>query len=149
MKAKKYPKPVRVLHWLMAILIFTQIALGFLMEDLGKDIILVHACFGSVILLLATIRVLTVFRLKNALPLKPEDLSEKEWKMATIGHKIIYAFLLIVPASGLAGFLSGEHDILEIHETLVWIFIVLIAGHVGFTIKHQFLDKKKILQRMT
>jgi len=148
-KVEQYPRTVRVLHWLTAGAIAIQIVLGFLMEDLGKSVVLVHAALGSAILLLTAFRVLTVLNNKGALPQKPEDLSEKEWSMAKIGHGVLYACLLAVPATGLAGFFSGEHDLLEIHETLVWIFIVLIVGHIGFTIKHQFFDKKKILQRMT
>ncbi len=149
MKVEKYPKAMRMLHWLMAAAVFSQIALGFLMEDQGEDIVLIHACLGAAILTLAVIRIFVMLRFKGSLPKKPEELTEIKWKLAKIGHGLIYILLVCVPISGLLGFFSGDHELEELHETLVWIFIFLLAGHILITIKHQLMDKIAILQRMT
>ncbi|HRZ06533.1 MAG TPA: cytochrome b/b6 domain-containing protein, partial [Candidatus Competibacteraceae bacterium] len=40
-------------------------------------------------------------------------------------------------------------DLLQtVHESLNWLFIVVIAGHVGAALKHHFIDKDDILTRM-
>lgn len=148
-KVEKYPKTMRILHWLMAAVIFSQIILGFLMEDLGKNVILIHAGVGFSILFLTLLRLVVLIRMKNALPPKPTEFSDREWKIAKFGHSLIYILLISVPASGALAFFSGNHDLGEFHETMVWVFILLLAGHILITIKHQFLDKRTLLQRMT
>lgn len=148
-KPEKYPAGMRILHWLMAFAVFCQITLGFLMEDLGREAVLIHAGIGFSILLLAAIRLIVLLKMRSKLPAKPAEFSEKEWKIAKIGHGLIYVLLVCVPVSGALGFFTGVHDLMEIHETLVWIFILLLAGHILITIKHQWFDKSTILQRMT
>ena len=149
MTADKYPGIIRLFHWSMAILVLMQFALGFLMEDLPKQSVFIHAGLGFLILALTVVRLALNLRLKRIFPPKPDGFSDKEWKITKIGHGWIYALLIAVPVTGALGFFTGEHDLEEIHETLVWIFILLLAGHIAITIKHQIFDKKKIIQRMT
>jgi cytochrome b561 len=36
----------------------------------------------------------------------------------------------------------------EVHGTLSWILVTLIAGHVAAALKHHFIDKDDTLRRM-
>ena len=37
----------------------------------------------------------------------------------------------------------------EVHETLAWLFVLLILGHTAAALKHHFIDKDDILIRMS
>ncbi len=37
----------------------------------------------------------------------------------------------------------------EVHETLAWLFVLLVVGHTAAALKHHFIDKDDILIRMS
>lgn len=148
MSIKKYPKIMIAVHWLMFLMISLQFAIGFVMEDESELLITGHIALGIAILCLVFVRIFFRYMKKSEIPEKPEFFSDFEWKVAKLGHNILYVMLVIVPLSGLTGYFSKNHDILEIHETLVFVFIALILGHVMIALKHQLIDKKDLFSRI-
>ncbi|MDX8380449.1 MAG: cytochrome b/b6 domain-containing protein, partial [Gallionella sp.] len=90
-------------------------------------------------------------------------------KVATGVHHLLYLLLFILPVSGiltvinstvLKGLLEGEVSLLpkdgdfdhvfahSVHETLVTGLIVLVVVHLLGAIKHQFIVKDGLLERM-
>ena len=100
----------------------------------------------------------------------PDSLPEDLQKAVHAGHFLLYALMIAIPLSGwlmssAKGFqtvwfgilpipdLIGKNkeagDILQnVHVSLNFFFIVVIAGHVGAALKHHFIDRDDILTRM-
>ncbi len=141
----KYPFFVRVLHWLTVVLVALQILLGFLMED-WAPLFYGHIIIGSTVLLISVLRLF--YRKKRHFPSKPHNLSLFQWKLAKFGHVLLYIGLIFVPVSGaLAAIYEGLFE--EVHETMVFLFIGLIIGHILMVIKHMVLDKVNLIERMS
>ncbi|MGN7438756.1 MAG: cytochrome b [Alcanivorax sp.] len=145
----KYPKTLRLIHWLMVLLITLQFAVGFFMDDDNLWQIQTHLILGISILAITILRIGIKRAQKDQLPAKPDSLSDKEWGIAKIGHALIYLMLLITPISGLVGYYTHNHDILEVHETLIWGLLVLIVGHVAMVPIHKIRHHQNLMTRMT
>lgn len=141
----QYPKTIRAIHWLIVLLIIVQMTLGLLMEDVHV-LFYGHVFTGILIIMLACARIMTRRKLPEV-PSCPDGMSEKQWKMAKAGHMSLYAGLLIVPVSGILAALYPKL-LGEVHETLVYVFMALIAGHVAMVVKHAYVDKVNLLKRM-
>ncbi len=162
----------RILHWVMALLIFAAIFLGFYMEDLegtekykAYDL---HKSLGVLVLGLVFVRILW-----NALSGKPKELSSyKKWEkiLSRITHIFMYFAMIAVPLSGWAMSSSGGyavkffgvelpalmeknkeiHEIFEeLHEFLAIALLFVIGLHILGALKHHFIDKDDTLKRMT
>jgi len=141
----KYPFFIRALHWLTVVLITLQILFGFLMED-WAPLFLGHIILGSTLLLTSILRLFC--RKKYHLPSKPHNLTKLQWKLAKFGHSLLYIGLIFVPISGILAAIYEEF-FEEVHETMVFLFIGLIIGHVFMVIKHLVLDKVNLIKRMS
>ena len=148
MNHHKYPLSIRVFHWVTAAVILGQIIFGFLMEDLPKSVIKYHLIVGVFILSLALIRIGLRIANKHHMPGRPPKLSSREWLAAKMGHWLLYLTIIALPLTGVYGYLGKNHDVLEIHETLVWIFIVLVCGHMAAVLGHIFIHKVNIMKRI-
>jgi cytochrome b561 len=135
---------------------------------LGGDednLLLVHAFLGLAILAMAVLRV--SWRLGVGLPPWAETLSAFERRLAHRTEMALYALMFLIPLSGLALVLvSGEDwDVwgreweapLEIvdddillagHISTHLLFAAAFALHLGLVLKHQFVDRDHLLQRM-
>lgn len=141
----KYPYFIRAAHWLTVVLITLQIVLGFLMED-WAPLFYGHIIIGSTVLLISVLHLF--YRKKRHCPSKPDNLGLFQWKLAKFGHVLLYIALIFVPVSGaLAGIYEGLFE--EVHETMVFLFIGLIIGHILMVIKHMVLDKVNLIERMS
>lgn len=172
--SRRYHAGTVILHWLISMAIFTQIALGFWMTELPKSPpglragwFNVHKSVGITIGLLILLRI--IWRLIHRPPSLPEFLKPQEKQLAKLGHFALYISMISVPLSGFLGssfskypikyfgielpkFLmanDGLKEIMkEVHEVSVIILLSLIAIHLLAVIKHVLLDKKNILSRM-
>ena len=170
----KYPLAMRTLHWLMALIIFGLIALGIYMSDLPKedpsrmDLYNLHKSFGFTILILFFVRL--GIRLKSKIPELPSEISAKEKKLAKAGHHTLYLLIFLVPFAGvLFSNLYGygiyffgldippffpqnagiAESVGEIHGFLAYTLLALVGVHVLGALKHQFIDKINLLNRMS
>jgi cytochrome b561 len=140
----KYPFFIRALHWLTVALVIVQILFGFLMED-WAPLFYGHIIIGSTLLLISVLRL--TYRKKLFSPSKPQNLNSFQWKLAKFGHVLLYTGLIFVPISGaLATIYEGIFE--EVHETMVFLFIGLIIGHILMVIKHLVFDKVNLIERI-
>jgi cytochrome b561/polyisoprenoid-binding protein YceI len=159
-----------VLHWLLAMAMVFQIALGFAMPHEGPHSFApmqLHKSVGITILLL------TLFRLGWRLVHRPPEAVDDGWTAvaARSVHWAFYAVLVLGPITGwiivstaplhvptvLFGVLSWPHLPLpqalneptaQIHEALSWIAIALFVLHVAGALRHQFLLRDPVIKRI-
>ncbi|MGH3506706.1 MAG: cytochrome b, partial [Nocardioidaceae bacterium] len=120
---------------------------------------------GVGILLLAGVRVL--WRASTALPPWADGLSEVERRVEYRVEQVLYWTLFLIPATGLClVFLSGVDWELGGREwTVPWeladfellltahiathtVFFAALLIHVGLVLKHQLIDRDRLLNRM-
>lgn len=172
MKAN-YTKTAKSIHWLMAMMIFGLVALGFYMQALPFSPEKLkyyswHKWAGVTVFLLAFIRVM--WRAKNTPPALPETMPRLMQIAAHAGHHSLYLLMFLIPLSGwlmssAKGFQTVWFGVLPIPDLMpkdkmmgdllqvvhVWanyLLIALLVGHVGAALKHHFIDKDDVLTRM-
>jgi cytochrome b561 len=160
-------------HWAIALLIFAAFPLGLYMHNLPLSpdklkLFSYHKWIGITALILAVARV--VWRVNHRPPDLPTTMPRWERFSALAIHILLYALILAVPLSGwlmssATGFqtvwfgvlplpdLIGKDKefgrlLLELHQTLNFLLITLVGGHIAAALKHHFLTHDHILIRM-
>jgi len=166
----QYSKRMVIIHWLTLILLILAWFIGESVHDArhedGATITgyLIHAAVGSTILLLTIARLF--FRIKDGTP--PISGDTPMDKMAKGIHHLLYTLLILLPISGVMqiltsdvskALLAGDATLLpkkfegvvahEVHETLVTVLIVVVVVHLLGAIKHQFIMKDGLMDRMS
>ena len=168
-----YTRTAKGLHWLMSILFFGLLALGFYMHDLPLSpeklkLYSWHKWAGVTAFLLVWIRLF--WRATHRPPALPDTMPKLMQLAAHAGHFLLYALMIAIPLTGwlmssAKGFqtvwfgvlpipdLLGKNkelgDLLQtVHMSLNLLFVAVIAGHIGAALKHHFIDKDDILTRM-
>lgn len=168
-----YTATAKTLHWLMALLLFGLLALGFYMQDLPLSpqklqLYSWHKWAGVTVFLLALFRL--AWRVTHRPPTLPDSMPQSMQLAAHAGHALLYLLMIAIPLSGwlmssAKGFQTVWFGILPIpdlldknpelgnglqtvHQSLNWLFIAVIAGHVGAALKHHFIDRDDVLTRM-
>lgn len=168
-----YTGTAQALHWLMAALLFALLALGFYMHDLPLSpeklkLYSWHKWAGVTAFLLLLARL--GWRLAHTPPALPGHLSQRAAGLARLGHVALYGLMVAIPLTGwlmssAKGFQTVYFGLLPIpdlvgkdkelgellartHRSLNFLFIALLAGHIGAALKHHFIDRNDILARM-
>lgn len=171
--ALHYTKTAKALHWLMAILFFGLLALGFYMQDLPLSpeklkLYSWHKWAGVTAFLLVWLRLF--WRVTHRPPALPVSMPKIMQLAAHAGHLLLYVLMIAIPLSGwLMSSAKGFQtvwfgvlpipDLLEknkelgdllknVHASLNLLFVAVIVGHIGAALKHHFIDKDDILKRM-
>jgi cytochrome b561 len=169
-----YTRVAIVLHWLIALCIFINFGLGLYMETFPKhtpqndSVLFFHASLGSLICMLAVLRL--AWRLTHRPPELPA--SVVSWQVAASHalHWTLYVLMLVVPLTGYVHRLAGAHPVSffglfdlpvlvgrdeplrlltdTLHDSLVWVVAILVAGHLGAVVKHRFIDRDGVAGRM-
>lgn len=178
MEPARYSRAALTLHWLLAALLAFQIALGFRMGGLTAatgqfHAVQFHKSIGITILLLTLARI--AVRLWKPRPTPHHD---RPWARALAGlvHFGLYLFMIGAPLTGwlivstsripvptllfetvpwphipgVSGAMRGSiHEAGETaHEMLAWIGVVLFALHVLGALRHQWLLRQPLIERM-
>lgn len=170
--AWRYGMPAIVLHWMLALLIAFMAGLGWYMMTIertpsGPWYINLHKSVGLIVLVLVVLRVLWRGFHRPA-PL-PDTLPRWQVRLSSAVQWALYACMVLVPVTG---FLGAEHqksalaffgyalprwfavnrDVAEllfnIHSALVWVLVGLVALHAIAGVKHLFVDRDRVFQRM-
>ncbi|HPY39353.1 MAG TPA: cytochrome b [Thiolinea sp.] len=167
---EKYSKLAVSLHWIMALLVLVMIPLGWYMMEIednpGSDwYFMLHKSLGLVFFLLLLVRFF--WRLTHKAP--PSESNTWQDKAAKVVHFLLYTVMFALPILGLIGaqlseegvsffgialphFLTPNDDLAEVffelHGIGAWVLIGLVAIHTGAALKHLFLDKDGVFQRM-
>lgn len=162
------------LHWLVALVVAGQFALGLWMGELDYY----DAWYrlgpwwhkGIGVMLFAVVVLRLLWRLSNPRPDELPTHKPYERRLAGLIHGLLYLLLLTVMLSGylistadgrslevfdwfsIPASLSGlEHqeDIAgEVHEFLAWSLLFLVGIHALAALKHHFIDRDRTLMRM-
>jgi cytochrome b561 len=106
MRPARYTDVAIVLHWLIAICILLQIAMGLAMVNLTLPLaqkfylFQLHKSVGITVLGLVLLRI--VWRLAHSPPPLPDAMPEWERRAAGGTHHTLYAFMLLLPLTGWA-----------------------------------------------
>lgn len=173
MQQPRYDRFSVALHWLMAVLLLGQIALGMWMLGLPKDTtglraswFNVHKSWGMVLGLLIALRL-------SWAPLRPRVAALPQARpmqaLAASVHRLLYALMLAMPLSGFLGSVfsgypirffglslprlaqrweAGKEFMSSVHQWSAWALALLIALHVAAFIYHQLVLKHPLIQRM-
>ena len=172
--AHGYGLVTKTLHWAMVLAIVTQFVIGYAMdadesghgrgrghgEGSGRgrgrgggydpfgsdDLLTVHVILGSVILTLAVLRL--AWRLTTPLPPWAETLTHGERTFAHWTERALYVLMFAIPLTGLWLILADDDGARTPHIVSHIAFFVVIVLHVGLVLKHQVLDRDRLLRRM-
>jgi cytochrome b561 len=167
----KYPLPMRILHWTMAVIIFGMIWAGLTMVSLDDHVPAKfevyypwHKSFGMLILLLVLARL--AMRLRSTIPSLPAGLSSWETRAAKAAHIALYTLMIVVPCMGYAMSSSytqsdgvfffgvnlpellpkndARFEVFQaLHRYLAYTLLGLVILHILGALKHRFLDKDR------
>ncbi len=173
MNPTSYTLVAKALHWLMTALIAGMLVLGFYMADLPLSpeklaLYSWHKWVGVSVFLLVWLRLL--WRITHRPPDYPASMSRITQGLAHMGHLGLYALMIAIPLTGwlmssakgfqtvwwgvwpipdlLAKDKALGNTLQEVHEALNGLLVLLIGGHVAAALKHYFMDRDGILQRM-
>lgn len=142
------------LHWVVAILVLFCFLTGDPMEEFARAArengtaggLTPHSGAGVSILLLTLIRM--GLKARRGAPAALPGASPLMERLAHLGHLAIYAMILLVTASGIAGWMGGVPAAANAHGVLTNLFMFLVLGHAAFALFHQFVKKDGSLMRM-
>lgn len=123
---KRYPAMSRILHWIVAALVFATWPLGFMIgfvkKEVSLDFYLVHESLGFLVLWLMLLRVGTKL-IAGAPPIEGPAI---ERFVAHTVHRLLYLFLIVMPVSGFLA--TNAHGF-----PLVWFGVLPIWSPIGKT----------------
>jgi cytochrome b561 len=170
--AERYGHTAIAFHWLLAVLIVGTFGVGLYMHELPNSLAKLklynyHKWAGTTILALSALRLL--WRLTHR---PPADLPMPAWQAqaAHVTHGLLYLMFFVVPLVGwayssAAGFPIVWFGVLPLpdfvpvdkalaaaikpwHERSAWLLALLVLAHVAAALKHHFIDRDGLLQRM-
>lgn len=161
------------LHWLMAVLIFGLIPLGIYMSELPQSpekfaLYDFHKAIGVLALLLVIARL--AWRWMHQPPALPQGTSATTRKAAAVGQALLYLCMVFAPLSGwlmssayghppsffgiatLPELLGKNESLAEtlkgVHFALTNGLLFLAVGHVVLALKHHWINKDGLLNRL-
>lgn len=172
MPTQRYSYTAITLHWLIALLLAFQIALGWALEGNNSPELFarfqLHKSVGITILLLSVARLAARLFMQ-----RPPASDGPAWTRALAGtvHGLFYVVMILGPITGwllvstakvqvptlifgvvpwphLPVGLSWHEPAEAIHEVLAWLAIGLFVLHIAGALRHQWLLGKPELQRM-
>ena len=173
-QVESYNRTAIVLHWLIAALVFAQLALGWWMIDIPKSPpgvraywFNIHKSIGITLGILILARL--AWRLSHRPPPLPASVAPWQRTAARVSHWLLYACMLAMPISGYLGSSFTKYPIKywgftlphwgwedaalktlmsQIHYGAAWLFMALIAIHLAAALKHALIARDGVFQRM-
>jgi cytochrome b561 len=174
MQSEGYTTTAKFLHWLIAVFVFVQISLGAWMIGIPKAPpgiraywFNVHKSIGITLGLVILVRLL--WRLTHRAPPLPPTVPAWQRIAAKTSHAALYVCMVVMPVSGYLGSSFTKYPIKyfgytlphwgwdapalkelmsQIHLVTVVIFVTLIAIHITAALKHLFVNRDGVFQRM-
>ena len=161
----------RILHWLMAVMLLTMLAIGVSMvASLGNyhALVAIHRPLGIAILILAIIRL--VNRFSTTLPPFPPTMSSRERWIASNSERLFYALMITLPLIGWGMLSAGHYPIVmfgsvhlppilpanptlfailrKAHTILAYLLFLTFLAHVAAVLFHTLIIRDRLLDRM-
>jgi len=171
--ADSWGGPAKLFHWLMAALVFAQIALGvtavaWRLSPTKIQLFFWHKSTGMLILLLLALRL--AWRLANPTPALPAGTPAWERAAARGGHALLYALMVALPVTGwivnsaanipfrifyvvpLPALVAPDKALADtvalVHRGLFVLLALVLVAHIGAALRHHFAKRNDILTRM-
>ncbi|MCA8300902.1 cytochrome b/b6 domain-containing protein [Burkholderia seminalis] len=169
-----YARFAIAMHGSIAILILLNLSIGLYMDTFPHNspqfngILFYHASIGSLIFMLTVPRL--AWRATHTPPPLPDNVPAWQARIAGALHGVLYLLLLLVPLTGYVHRLAGAHAVSffgitdlpmlvgrdeplrlltdTLHRALVLTLGLLLALHVGAAMKHKFVDRDGVAERM-
>jgi len=169
----QYTAIAKLFHWGMALVIAGLVALGFVMTDMPMSPEKLqyyswHKWAGVSVFVLVWLRL--GWRMIKPPPAYPDTMSVLMQRLAHLGHAALYGLMIIIPVSGwLLSSAKGVqtvwfgvlplpdlvekdkelgHLLHEVHESLNFVLLIILSGHMAAALKHHWVDRDDILKRM-
>jgi len=171
--ADSWGAPAKLFHWVMAALIFAQIALGLAavgwrLSPTKLDLFVWHKSTGMLILSLLALRLL--WRLSSHAPSLPSQMAAWERLGAQASHFLLYALMIALPLTGWV--ISSASNVpfrifwtiplpaitapdkatadlfASVHGWLVTLLAVVLFAHIGAALRHHYVKRDTVLSRM-
>lgn len=163
--------PVAVaIHWITALAIFGMLASGLVADNMSDDaaklpLLRVHVIMGVLIGVLTLFRILWWLAFDRH-PQQAAGLSSTQVLASRVVHYGLYAVILVMVSSGLGTvILSGAGAQLfggaalpfpdfslappfTVHGLVARVLMLLLVGHIGAALWHQFIRRDRLLARM-
>jgi cytochrome b561 len=170
----RYSRTAVALHWVIALAVLGQIGFGWYLQTVPRltpdrtVFVNLHKSTGLVIGVLILVRL--AWRLTHKPPPLPASMPAWERGAAKASHALLYACMLIMPVAGYTAsnfskfgvklfnavllppwgaddravyaFLNG------LHVATSYVFVALIAIHVGAALRHLFFPRHGIFRRI-
>ncbi len=171
--ADSWGAPAKLFHWLIAVLIFAQIALGVMaaswrVSPTKLELFFWHKSTGMLILALVALRLL--WRLANPTPALPSGMAAWERAAARLSHLLLYALMIALPVTGwivnsasnvpfrifwlipLPAIVAPDEPTADlaalVHGGLATLFAFALVAHIGAALRHHFVKRNTVLIRM-
>tara|TARA_B100000678_G_scaffold158690_1_gene132607 strand:+ start:90 stop:686 length:597 start_codon:yes stop_codon:yes gene_type:complete len=164
---------LRAIHWLMVIMVFAMLFIGFGMVSTAGpaylSLLALHRPVGIAILVLVLARL--PLRLATGAPPLPEDLPSLQKRIAWGSHILLYLTLFAMPLIGWGMLSAGGYPVLitkaitlppilphdlqlygflrEVHTVIAVLFFALILGHLAAALMHGLIRRDGVLRSMT
>jgi cytochrome b561 len=157
----RYSRAAVALHWLLAIALFVELALGWWMQGVPKsppgiraEWFNLHKSIGITVALLLPLR---IFERSRSVRPGHDSLPAWQRRAANIGHVALYACMIVMPVSGYLGSTFTRYPVRffgmvlpdwnrdwpaakewmsVLHSASVWIFVVLLGVHIAAALWH-------------
>lgn len=174
---RSYGSVARSLHWLTALIILTNIALGLWAERIPLDqmalkvqVFSLHKTLGLAALIVALARIGWAFAQVRPAPVHPER--RLETLLAEAVHWTLYGAMVLVPVTGWIEHAASEGyapilwllgqglplvpkspalamTMAQVHHVFAFLLIGSVVLHVAGAVKHAVIDRDGVLGRMT
>ncbi|MEJ6474485.1 cytochrome b [Pseudoalteromonas piscicida] len=171
-KVTHFSLSMRILHWSMAVLLFSMVFAGLAMvsslEPWQLALLGLHKSFGALALTLLLLRFMV--RIQSPIPNLPATMPVIQVRLARLSHWLLYLLMLIIPASGLLMQYFAARPIVvfdfftipaakvpqieyfavfrEGHSLAVLLLLTVLTVHIGAALYHHFVRKDGVLKSM-
>lgn len=172
-EAGRYTGVAILLHWLIAIGVIAMFVIAYYMTDIPKRTpdrafwFNLHKSIGTTIGVLVLLRL--AWRATHVPPALPASVPAWEVSVAKVVHLLLYACLVAMPVIGFlasnftkygvkyfglqigpffAEDLAMRDSLQTVHQLVSYLLGVLVILHVAAALKHLFVDRDDVFQRM-
>ena len=173
-RAPHYDRVTSALHWLIGIALLAQIVFGFALDEIAPRntpsraaVINLHKSCGIVLGLLIVARL--AWRLRHRAPPWPATMPRWQQRAAQLGHRALYACMVVMPLSGYIGSNFSKYGVKffglslapwgtesksvyaffnGVHGVTALLLSALIIGHVAAALKHALVDRDGVFRRI-
>jgi len=170
----RYSRTAITLHWVIALAVLGQIAFGWYLQSVPRltpdrtVFVNFHKSTGLVIGVLILVRL--AWRLTHKPPPLPASMPAWEQSAARVNHALLYVCMLVMPVAGYTASNFSKFGVKffnavllppwglddraiyaffnGLHVATSYVFVALIAVHVGAALKHLFFPRHGIFRRM-